>query len=40
MVGRHSDLWGERVFFWFKILLVLAIIIVFGYFFCKARPCY
>jgi hypothetical protein len=39
MVGRHN-VYGDRVFFWLKILLVLAVIVIFGYLFCRARACY
>jgi hypothetical protein len=40
MVGRYDCMHGDRVFFWLKVLLVLAVIIIFGYLFCTARPCY
>jgi hypothetical protein len=39
MVSKY-DIHSDREFFWFKMLLVLAIIIIFGYLFCTARPCY
>jgi len=40
MVETHDYLHSERAFLWFKILLVLATIIIFGYLFCASRPCY
>jgi len=40
MVSRHHHIDSDRVFFWLKMLLVLAVIIIFGYLFCKARSCY
>jgi hypothetical protein len=40
MVGRQSHIYHDRAFFWFKLLLALLIIAVFGYLFCRARACY
>jgi hypothetical protein len=40
MDSRNSHVGHDRVFFWLRLLLVLSIIIMFGYLFCGARACY
>ena len=40
MIGRHDIIKDDWLFDLFRLLLVLAIIVVFGYLFCRVPACY
>jgi hypothetical protein len=40
MVSKRNYIEDDRLFEWFKLLIALATIVIFGYLFCIPSACY